>query len=682
MTYTGGAVSNDPHDNPFVDAWNDQGGTGSERQALSPVGGDVVDLENTDPGLVTVQARHARVMSDEQVEELRRSQRLRLKKVQQFVTVLLNAGKTLRLYSKERSNIDRFIDSMLGALEEEFEHEPHLTLDITPRAITWEGNVVFENKEQRANLAFKLYSDGVRVIQFRLGITDAEIKEFVELVAREGVSNGLADQDISFLFWEGDFKHIHLSIAETFIDDDSEEALELLNALETSAAQFLGAFGLDMSGEIIAEALPDEGDQAPLSMRRPTTRSVGLGTGGEGAVEGPGGEGAGLGGGKHSPDRGVRGGGRGWKANDDLNLPNLPPETLDEKAMEAVYQGLVGIEQAYASFEEVGAVVAEVVFAEEDPAQLKLLLDHLDQALNPLLTTASLVPINAILRRLALLVRVLPQDNAHHLAIAGLLLRVGKQDRLMLLSDSLNNEWQDSWKGELFTFISLQHPDNVDEVLGFLREVARLPARRAIVDALVLLAGSEPDVFLPLLRSSNWHLVADGIAALGRIGDPTSLDRIISTYDREEHQIREEVLLALRPHQSPRISALMTSALKDSDSDVRLSALRYLAVYNVRDSVETLEQQMSARGFGKRSYDERKGWYMAYGHIARRRAWATLEKEAQSLVAKKEAGEHLRLVLMGIKSTRLPIAQSFLEGLAKSGPTDIRLAAHHILSGS
>jgi hypothetical protein len=500
--------------------------------------------------------------------EERAALKARVRGLQQLLAVFLKAGKTLRLYSENHRYFEGFAEEFQRRVQAEFEYGDALTFEVTPQSMNWDGHVIFENREQRENLAFKLYRDGVRLLQFRRGLGGDEIREFVSLVAREVDTQGANSKDLSVLFWEADFKHIGVAIAETFVEYSGETA-NILYDLEQDLTQYRKDFSAPQDpaaaqrpkyeprakhavsnaalrrAQLSARRRPGMDDAQGIAAVKPSAAE-------EAALEGA------------------------------LEMPQLPRDAFDDQRIERVYEDLHGLEDPYASFEEVGAVIAEVVVSETIDAELRQFLRHLDEALSPLLATAGIGPLNSILRRAALLARAYREEGDWRGAILSeFFVKLAQQERLSLLAQAINAEWDDGLKGELFTFVSLQHPDAFEQIIRFLEQVSRLPARRVIIDALLLLSGRSAADFLPALRSPRWNLCADAVYALGRIGDPTSIDQVVGAFSRDEHSVRVEVLNALRPYQSPRISELMLRALTDAHEEVRLAALRYLAVYRV-----------------------------------------------------------------------------------------------------
>ena len=575
--------------------------------------------------------------------EDRSARRLRVRNVQRLLAVFLKAGKTLRLYTEgaEHRFFNRFTDEFIGRLDEVLGQRDSLTLEITPYSINWDGDVVFENREQRENLAFKLYRDGVRLLQFRRGVHREELRDFVTLIARE-VDAAKVSKDLSVLFWEADFKHIHMAVAETFVEY-SEEAARVLEDIDAQLATYERSFELEVvEGRVLAA-------YEPIAF-------------------------------EHANEDGDEDGEDGDEVDDKEALPDIPEEVYSGDTIDRIFEDLHGLEDPYASFEEVGTVVAEVVLAEEDTDELARFLKHLDDALSNLLATASIGPLNSVLRRLALIDRGFEEaGDPRGEVVRDFFVNFCESERLSLLARAINTDWDLSLKGELFCFVGLQHLKSLDQLIGFLGQVLVLEARRVITDSLILLLGRQSEPWVPITRSTNWHVVADAVYALGRLGDAMALDHVVGAFAHDEFQIRVEVLQALRPHQSPRIQYLMLDALADPHADVRLAALRYLTVYRVQDAVPRITKSLGSREFKAREFDEQRGWYIALGHLAGSRVLRAFTRQADTFRGGEEVNDEVHLALLGVRATRSPEGRTYLQNFGQAARGDLKLLARKLL---
>lgn len=597
------------------------------------------------------------------------------------MAVFLKAGKTLRLYSEGHRFFNRFAEEFESRLEDQFKQSDSLTFEITPTNISWDGHVVFQNAEQRQDLASKLYRDGVRLLQFRKGVTAAETRDFVTLVARESADARALGSDLSVLFWEADFKNIHIAVAETFVeyDDQSANALERLGAV---LSQFEEEFGLEHreSDESELEELKKlwdgskgtQGGAVGAGYSRSGTTDVEEGYRPRAFDDVPGGE-------KHLRSDPTFG---DPPLDDDTELPAVPLEALDDAAMEEIYSDLYGLEQAFASFEEVGGVLAHVVEAEPDPEELGHLLKNLDDALAPLLSTAAIGPLNSILRRIALLSRRETEAGSFRAApLSGFVEGVGQVSRLGILARAVNEDWNPALKGELFTFVSLQDDANLGELFKFLALLLPDEPRRVVVDALLIKTGHQAQPWLDMIPGSNWHLACDCMDALSRLHDVPALGAVIPLFQRDEATVRRKVVEVLKDQRTPRIDEMMFNALEDEDGDVRLAALRYVAVHQLTEAVDVIARVIGKRSFKELAFKERRGWYISYGMLG---GGDLLPELIASLEAAREAGdasERVHLNLLAVRAIRETGARVWLTEYAGKTRGELGRLTKKVLEG-
>ncbi len=610
--------------------------------------------------------------------------RKRTKALTAMLQVFLKAGKTLRLYSAEHHFFEMFVGQFQDRLNEQLAEHDSLTIEVTPRAMIWDGNIVFRAEEgRRESLPWKLHRDGVRLIQFIRGVERNEIREFVTLLARETDASTSSGMELSVLFWEADFKHIRLAIAESFVEY-TEEAERILAEVAEDLERLRQRFGIAGKPRQPGAYKPHARkglDDVRRVAEEVTTHGNLTGLGGIDGSE----AGGGYGGGRREtlPEVGRRGYVGTILVDEETELPDVPVEAFDDNAMVRLYEDLHGLENINAGFDEVGAILGEVVLAETSQTELEVFLQHLDEALSPLLATGSIHQLNAVLRPIALVARQQAAEGTFRSGVLrGFFVKLGREDRLALLAEALNVGWDEDLRGELFTFVSVQHIDDVDAIFKLLRQVQDERPRDIIADALLLLTERNTEYFIPRLQSSSAREAAAAIRALGKIGGPILMDHVAGAYTRSEADVRTKALAALRSERSPRISNLMQDALGDPSSEVRLEALRYLATNRVAAALPLLTETLQRKDFHDRGFDERRGWYIALGRLAGKEALQAFTHQAESGKESKVPAvvEKVHLALLGVRATRTKEGKVYLDRFAETARGELRVIARRIIA--
>src|SRR3989337_187455 len=97
-----------------------------------------------------------------------------------------------------------------------------LKLDIDQFELRYKGKTVYENRDPKDSLAFKIYSDGIRSLIFSEGMEDKEISDFLEIVGKDRPSD--IDDDIVTLLWMKDLPHVTYILAEDYLEFDTSHA--------------------------------------------------------------------------------------------------------------------------------------------------------------------------------------------------------------------------------------------------------------------------------------------------------------------------------------------------------------------------------------------------------------------------------------------------------------------------
>jgi hypothetical protein len=361
----------------------------------------------------------------------------------------------------------------------------------------------------------------------------------------------------------------------------------------------------------------------------------------------------------------------------------VPVEAFDDNAMVRLYEDLHGLENVSAGFDEVGTILAEVAMHEKDAGELEVFLQHIDEALSPMLATGAIGEMNAILRPMALVARQQASEGTFRAeCLRQFFVKIGREDRLALMAEALNVSWSDELKGDLFTFISVQHLDDLDRVFKLLHRVHEQDARDTITDALVLLTERNPAHFLSRLQDESPFIAMAAVRALARIGGSILMDHVASAYTRTEPEIRTQVLAALRDERSPRVSILMQDALDDPEPAVRLEALRYVASNRIAPALSILTENLRRKDFHDREFEERRGWFIALGRLAGRDALQAFTQQAEAGKESKAAPtlKKVHLALLGIRATRTKEGNAYLERFAETSTGEVRVIARRLLA--
>ena len=106
-----------------------------------------------------------------------------------------------------------------------------------------------------------------------------------------------------------------------------------------------------------------------------------------------------------------------------------------------------------------------------------------------------------------------------------------------------------------------------------------------------------------------------------------------------------------------------------------------ITVYKIKGALQPIAENIRSRSFSERDFDERRGWFIALGHLAGPAGLPALLKQAAPFRGSTHITEEVHLALLGIKATRSREGKAWLEAFANDTGGDLQLLTHKILSG-
>lgn len=130
------------------------------------------------------------------------------KEVRDFFTAFMKTIRAAHLYVQGNPLLHRFFDDLGKRLQSAFVAVEVLTFSINEAEIVWEDHPVYQGRPGgQDNLAFQLYKDGIRRIEFHPGVEQHEMRRFIDVlrISRTVQSD---EEDLLTLMWNADFECI------------------------------------------------------------------------------------------------------------------------------------------------------------------------------------------------------------------------------------------------------------------------------------------------------------------------------------------------------------------------------------------------------------------------------------------------------------------------------------------
>jgi HEAT repeat protein len=198
--------------------------------------------------------------------------------VQEVVRGFARALRTHLLYEGHSPALDKFVETLRARMAGLWERLPYLNVQVEEAEILWEGIAVFSAAEERENLAFLLYKDGVRELSFMPGFEEEDLDAFLGLLARIHRLK-LDEEDLLTLLWDHDWGHFRYRYVEPLSEGVKlPEGTPSAPAAVASPAQDPEPLTTTVSTEDFREALYflDEGEMRRLEgeVRREMDRDL------------------------------------------------------------------------------------------------------------------------------------------------------------------------------------------------------------------------------------------------------------------------------------------------------------------------------------------------------------------------------------------------------------------------
>jgi hypothetical protein len=146
----------------------------------------------------------------------------RHEQVAKLLRQLASTSRTFLLYDARNEAIQRFIAALLDALLSTLKREGRLELDVQPFELRFEGVAVYVNEDRERSLAFRLYRDGVRSLEFVHGFDWEELAKLLEIFSIRYTGVHQQEDDVVTLLWKANFKHLDIVAVEGFVPEDTE----------------------------------------------------------------------------------------------------------------------------------------------------------------------------------------------------------------------------------------------------------------------------------------------------------------------------------------------------------------------------------------------------------------------------------------------------------------------------
>src|SRR5688572_21623601 len=141
--------------------------------------------------------------------------------------LLLKGIKNIGIYRHVENRFPEFLQPAFKALTAFLKENEILPLKLQPYTLEYKKQVIYEDQDKE-NLTYKFYRDGMRFLLFRRGIAIDELLRFVMIAISTLNDRQLFNEDTITRLWKENFQNIEWVVVENFgFSDMSEEEVEV-----------------------------------------------------------------------------------------------------------------------------------------------------------------------------------------------------------------------------------------------------------------------------------------------------------------------------------------------------------------------------------------------------------------------------------------------------------------------
>jgi hypothetical protein len=466
--------------------------------------------------------------------------------IRHIMGLLDRAFRNARIYGATNPASQRFVDQFYNELTTHLTSYDTLSFVVQGFRLLCKGAVVYENPAPTENLAFKLFSDGVRELSLTRGLSKEDIVYLLETLGGE-YGTVMSDEDIVSRLWERNLPTISLVTAE-----------EIVKSLDSSAA--ITPQDSTVMNSTGSQVTKIHGSEAARRAQQKTAGTAPADTG---------------------------------KAKAESNLAQfqISQEALDKLARE------IEEESARKDSDLLITMLTAILISEQSPPVLLKALDVCGEVLEKLIRQCDWKLLNKILDLLREVEQRTDMTEEHRKKLTELSERLAQPSLLNGIATGLNSSSRVNTDG-LLTFLLQLKPSAAPALCTLLGMLRQREHRAVVGEVLVVLAKDAPEPLLEQLSHPAGAFVIELINILMRLAKSreqqmeqyeemfsnasfTLTEKIVNSLaqvaQHQDSQVKKEAIRAFSALRPTGIGIPLIAFVSDSDALVRHAALKQLA---------------------------------------------------------------------------------------------------------
>ncbi|HUK20177.1 MAG TPA: HEAT repeat domain-containing protein [Gemmatimonadales bacterium] len=540
-------------------------------------------------------------------------------RVEELMQVLVKGLRATQLYLPNNPVYQRSVENIRNGFRQIWQSTDDLHLDVEETAFRWESHVVYQQEQRTESIAWTLYKDGVRSLTLRPSVEESEIVRFLGVLHKAKNLAAEAADDLLTLLWAEDFQFI----SYTFRELASENAVPI------------------EAGETIPSRTPNDVRQSVQEDAPPPKR--------EGLVS---------------------------LEEFDTTLYFLEEKEIEYLRREAEREYQQDLRRNVLSMlfdllelQTYGTVRAELIGIVEN------FIPYLLGAGDFRSVAFILQEVRVVLERAR---ELIPE---HRKVLAGLPARLSEPSALSQLLQSLDEATVHPTEEELSELFRELRADALGTLMSWIPRLTNERVRELVQNSASKLAQEHVAEVLSALASSDPATQLEMVRLAGRLKLPGAPDGMGPLLEHGDRTLKLAVVDALTQIASPSALRLLERTIEDSDRDVRVAGVKFLASRGHRNALARVESMVTGSKLKASDLTEKMAFYEAYGTLAGAKGIPILEKMlvSRGLLARKEDPETRACAAMALGKIRTAEARAVLEKAVQDKEALVRNAVSRAL---
>jgi len=564
-------------------------------------------------------------ITDEDVAEASKAS---IKIIVDVFSQFIKTVKAKLVYPVSSKLPQQFRENLFASLTGLLERYEELSFKVEADSISYRGTDVYKSSVKTDNFAHSFFRDGIVGFKFKSGLTLEELEKFVD-IASQMTRSVFAEDDAATLLWEAGFEHICYELMDDFIDIETFEygTDSLKRGVSASADDlknmFENAVELDLSEE-----------DFDLNSEKNRSRNV------------------------PSAYRNIE----DKVANFISDIANYSDS---EKA------AMANMLEADYRFNHIGYaadILFEILGLEVDSAGYNDTLDLLAKVSTDFIKSGDFKSAILLMERAAELGRVLKnREDSRYEKLFDFVDKFAASEKIRIIVDYLNKS-KDIDYMDVTNYLKLLSWKAIDPLVWALGELEHFSARRAVCQALEVLAGDHPDLLGKGIENPRWYVIRNIVSILGKIGDPRAFNYFRRSIQHPDIRVRRETITSAAKIVTNEAADFLVAALNDPDEKIQMLALREIVGKKMIIAFSQVEAIIADKGFKNRSAEQIREFLAGFAILGEADAFETLRRIIQdwSLIP-SEKNERLRIhAVRALGFVKTQEASMLLEKIANS----------------